>query len=862
MTTKIKISYKPLAVALSLVLFLFLLPAQVHAGIITSISSSATHLVVGEILNLIRSILGGVIAFLGSWVDYVIRQPVTGSTVVQNSWELTRNFANMFFIIALIIMAFATIFNVSRYNFSSLVVNFIIAALLINFSLVIGEVIIDWSQSLSNVFLQAMGDVGARIGEGAKLGSQFDGATTPIPTDVSIWQLAIGAFANIILLSMVAFSLIVLMFFAIVRIPVLWFLLILSPLAWILYILPTTRKYNQMWWDYFISWNLFMPIYLFFIYFGILFLNNQTQILGQPVGGVGIVPGIPGSTTIQTLFFYTFIGIIFIYGAKIAMGFSRAGGAGAVAGWGQAKGMAMARWGRRLPGRGVGLAWRATGAEDVYKDAKKTFQEKGFAGFEKTENTILSKGLGIIPGYRGKQGREEASVWLNQQVKDITGIDLAPGLAEKQFTKNVDATTQKMKERRISENPTQLETLITSGTPEEKIAASKLLKEFHVEELSVGQIEEIYNTYTSQGLTTQASKFLSGVNYKKLSPTDLRLLQALPVNPAYQRQFQERIADALVEKGAFQDRDDYVALMTRYPTNDAMISAIKKSKDFRNSLGKVDRQWIFDQFTGNKEVQRALAEQMLEKGDFDETRLRAMTNLATGIYDTDLQRDQALNAAKDSEFMAAIQLQRELGLLKDSAGNPLYGSIAAQRARNTPADIEADVRNAIREQGKRKNITQILKMSTSTLSNPIFQEEMEPNLDIGAIEAMPNSQEYTPAKGVALENLTEMIRQRSFVAEKINPLTENISKLRALVPAIIAAPDERALSVLEQQSRAISAKIRSLVKDINDTKFADQGRKDEANNDSSQVLADLDQALKTTKERFKPPKGPRTGGTP
>ena len=125
---------------------------------------------------------------------------------------------------------------------------------------------------------------------------------------------------------------------------------------------------------------------------------------------------------------------------------------------------------------------------------------------------------------------------------------------------------------------------------------------------------------------------------------------------------------------------------------------------------------------------------------------------------------------------------------------------------------------------------------------------------------MPNNPEYTSAKGAALENLMEMVRQRSLVADKINPLAENMNRIRNLIPSIVSATNESALSVIEQQAKGITSRIRSLIKEINDNKFAEQRRKDEANNNSSQILADLDQAIKAAKERLKPPKPPKGGG--
>jgi len=141
--------------------------------LLNSISDAVVFLAVGWVFALIRGILAGFLQFFGSSVDQIIAIPVADSPVVQNVWNLVRNFTNMFFIVALIIMAFSTIFSISRFDFRTLIVRFLIAVLLINFSLVIGNILIGWTQSLSNVFTGAIGGIGDKLGNAFRFGSRF-----------------------------------------------------------------------------------------------------------------------------------------------------------------------------------------------------------------------------------------------------------------------------------------------------------------------------------------------------------------------------------------------------------------------------------------------------------------------------------------------------------------------------------------------------------------------------------------------------------------------------------------------------------------------------------------------------------------
>src|SRR3989344_3450066 len=129
---------------------------------------------IGDIANaviakIILGIQGIVLGFLGKGLSevatlfgYFLKAQgnyLQDITIVQTSWTVFRDFANMFFILILVIIAFATIFDVQRYNWRGLMAKFLIAALLIHFSLVISQFIINVSTTLSNVMLNQFSDI-------------------------------------------------------------------------------------------------------------------------------------------------------------------------------------------------------------------------------------------------------------------------------------------------------------------------------------------------------------------------------------------------------------------------------------------------------------------------------------------------------------------------------------------------------------------------------------------------------------------------------------------------------------------------------------------------------------------------------
>ena len=344
-----------------LVLGLFLPVFDAHAQLfgIGSFAYGAVSNAFAYGLSIIFTILGKLLAVLVSMLDWVVRIRIyTDLPVIQSSWKIMRDFANMLFIIALIVMAYGTIFNVPKYDFRSLLPRFITIAVLINFSLVLSGLMIDATQILNNTFLNAMGDISGRLGQGlspaqllpntANLGDaqgivDIVGASI-ITLFFAIWFL----FAFIV-------SVAVPLAVAFARIPILWALLIVSPMAWLLSILPATKKAYDNWWKQFLGWNLFLPYYLFFLYFALFLLSQQDAVLaGMLRGSAGQAVinqdfskfGIQNSVTFGLLFYYILVGIFLIGGTKVAMDASTFSGTGI---------MSVAKWGRGVAMRRLGV---------------------------------------------------------------------------------------------------------------------------------------------------------------------------------------------------------------------------------------------------------------------------------------------------------------------------------------------------------------------------------------------------------------------------------------------------------------------------------------------------------------------------
>lgn len=230
-----------------------------------------------------------------------------GSSFVEKGWIITRDLSNLLFIIILMWIAIKMILGIG--NDKKLLGTIIVVGLLINFSLFFARVIIDASNILGKVFYDNMGvDTGSDeyihnpwIGEGEKsisvaIVSNFNpqklfnqAGTLDLHTESGVVDEAAvvdaGPFIIIILIMSVInligmYVFFVVAFILIGRVIGLWILMIFAPIAFISYILPPgasktlDKMHHSVWWPELMQQSFVVPIFLFFLYLILLFMNT------------------------------------------------------------------------------------------------------------------------------------------------------------------------------------------------------------------------------------------------------------------------------------------------------------------------------------------------------------------------------------------------------------------------------------------------------------------------------------------------------------------------------------------------------------------------------------------------------------
>lgn len=208
--------------------------------------------------------------------------------VIYPGWLILRNLSNIMFILILLIIGLATLFQVEKYNYKHLLVKVVIAAITLNFSLVIGQSILGIADTVQNQFLPD------RISVVRALGHQL--MVVPIENIQEYQDSVGGGYANITLpFFLLALALgallcfLAIVVFLIMRTVGLWVLLMVSPLAYAANVLPETSKYFEEWWQKFLAYAFMVPIFAFFLNVAALFANSHVLGPGTDIFNTGSI---------------------------------------------------------------------------------------------------------------------------------------------------------------------------------------------------------------------------------------------------------------------------------------------------------------------------------------------------------------------------------------------------------------------------------------------------------------------------------------------------------------------------------------------------------------------------------------------
>ncbi|AKM78616.1 MAG: hypothetical protein UY31_C0033G0004 [Candidatus Wolfebacteria bacterium GW2011_GWE1_48_7] len=227
--------------------------------------------------------LGGSFIELGMNLNNTILDPAK-NVFLFKGWTVFVNVADLALVIALIVIAFATMLNFESYGMKKALVPLIVISLLVNFSLVIPGVLIDFSGMVTEFFVQQSGLSGGNITSALASGFDISGFLSTKSGATSIAGAMdkfgsgilsiIGSMVFIIIFTLIA-SVIMMTIAAMlfIRYFTLTFLLVLTPIVFVSRIFPSTRSHWDKWWNDFVRWTMFPPVMIFFMWLSLTSLN-------------------------------------------------------------------------------------------------------------------------------------------------------------------------------------------------------------------------------------------------------------------------------------------------------------------------------------------------------------------------------------------------------------------------------------------------------------------------------------------------------------------------------------------------------------------------------------------------------------
>lgn len=401
-----------------------------------AVLGNAVSGIIGHIVQFLVWILGGILFVLIYILVWIAQyNDFIHSGAVTNGWVIVRDLCNMFFILILLIIAFATILRIENYNAKKLLPKLLIMAVLINFSKTICGLIIDFAQVIMLTFVNGFKDMGS-ANLTSMLGIENILAIKADASDVSLLSIVGSYFLALIYTIISVIVVLVIVAVLVMRIIMLWVYIVLSPLAFLLSAFPAGQKYASQWWSEFSKQVVVGPILAFFIWLSFVSIgtnnagtilntpkpgdtDNTTKLSSQPVAGVA-----KAGTPDDMIKFIIAIGML-VGGLMVTQ--QLGGAAGSIAG----KGMAAIQKGR-------GLAWKgAVGGMDFLnrKQALKTgidlsptrqiarvkaglesMKKEDFRGIQAKSTSNLRRG-GLIGGVTGIT----ATDWTENYLKGFLG---------------------------------------------------------------------------------------------------------------------------------------------------------------------------------------------------------------------------------------------------------------------------------------------------------------------------------------------------------------------------------------------------------------------------------------------------------
>lgn len=493
--------------------------------LVTPLVSSAEEAGVfqGLVYTLVITVTGWMLGIGGLILNYGINDFVLGfgktfgdtgiGVAVNTTWTTIRDFVNMTFIFGLVYIGFKMILDSNDSQTKKWIAQLVVAALLINFSLLITKGVIEISnqfsyQIIANGFVtedvtDSSGQkVGIEVNMSAKL-MQMMGISNALGGIVSTGEIpnSVGSenawgyiFGTGILFLVTGFVFAAGGILLIIRFAILNFYMILSPVLFLGFILPPLQGSLQKYWGQFLSKCFFAPVYLLLLYFSFQVLQGM-QTSGRysqtnmDVAGITANSGATIAEAAQSTIPFFILTCFFLIGSLViaqkmgaegaskalsmGRGLSNKAGSLAKRGAGASTLGVAGSLGRNTVGRAGNAAMKSdrlrnyAAKSSIGKAMYKTAKYGAGASYDARQVGGVGKALGIGVGATGgyKKKLDDSAKAHKEFAKELDTIDTKTPEGRRKVAEQKEALkTRKEKERETKQKEKERKELVKNSS--------------------------------------------------------------------------------------------------------------------------------------------------------------------------------------------------------------------------------------------------------------------------------------------------------------------------------------------------------------------------------------------------------------
>jgi len=223
-----------------------------------------------------------------------IEDDLTTNASLRAAWSTFRDMANVAFVIAFLIIIYSQITGagVTNYGIKRLLPKMIIAAVLVNSSLILCQIAVD----LSNIVGSTIYNLLTNLANADSASTNAAGGWTEVVGFLLAGAVGVGLLIAIILAPTALLAIGAAVLILIARKAIILLLIVVAPLAFVAYLLPNTEDWFKKW------WKMFSTLLMLFPVIGLIF--------GASSLAAGIINNVAGDADGQHLLQLTALGIM------------------------------------------------------------------------------------------------------------------------------------------------------------------------------------------------------------------------------------------------------------------------------------------------------------------------------------------------------------------------------------------------------------------------------------------------------------------------------------------------------------------------------------------------------------------------